>query len=109
MTAVEVPITSAPQRSEQSIEMDHAKPKWEHGADPNAFSPSPELAEGGGRTGPARKGGRIDQVHAKSISGNMAGLAVNDSDSSLGTSIRKQMELEAGNDIQYRTCSWEKV
>lgn len=46
---------------------------------------------------------RIDGPITKSISqGNL-------SDDSSGVSIGKQMELEAGNAIKYRTCSWPKV
>jgi len=32
-----------------------------------------------------------------------------DSDSDSNVSVEKQMELEAGNAIKYRTCSWPKV
>lgn len=32
-----------------------------------------------------------------------------DDDSTASMSIGKQMELEAGNAIKYRTCSWRKV
>lgn len=37
------------------------------------------------------------------------GAADVDSDDSSGMSVGKQMELEAGNAIKYRTCSWPKV
>ena len=53
-----------------------------------------------------RKMSRIDRPSSKSISGHQPGL---DSDSDASVTVGKQMELEAGNAIQYRTCSWQKV
>ena len=32
-----------------------------------------------------------------------------DSDDDVSVSVGKQMELEASNDIKYRSCSWQKV
>ena len=52
----------------------------------------------------ARKMSRIDKAITKPISGEAT-----DSDASSGISIGKQMEMEAGNAIKYRTCSWPKV
>lgn len=58
-------------------------------------------------TGPGgRKMSRIDGPITKSISQAGAGDL---SDDSSGVSVGKQMELEAGNAIKYRTCSWPKV
>lgn len=53
-----------------------------------------------------RKMSRIDRPIANSIAGQQAGM---DSDSDASISVGKQMELEAGNAIKYRTCSWQKV
>lgn len=58
-------------------------------------------------TGPGgRRMSRIDGPITKSISQSGAG---DFSDDSSGMSVGKQMELEAGNAIKYRTCSWPKV
>jgi len=51
-----------------------------------------------------RRGSRIDKAITKPISG-----ADFSDDSSSGLSVGKQVELEQGNAIQYRTCSWPKV
>ena len=53
----------------------------------------------------ARKMSRIDKSITKPITGGDPDL----SDDSSGMSIGKQMEMEAGNAIKYRTCSWPKV
>ena len=56
------------------------------------------------RTGPRdMKMNRIDGPITKSI--GQSDL----SDDSSGMSVGKQMEMEAGNAIKYRTCSWPKV
>lgn len=61
--------------------------------------------------GPSGNGGRkmsrIDKPVSKSISG-MGGLTEDDA-TDPSVTIGKQMELEAGNAIKYRTCSWKKV
>jgi len=57
-----------------------------------------------GQTNGPRRGSRIDKAITKPISG-----AEYADDSSSGLSVGKQVELEAGNAIQYRTCSWPKV
>jgi hypothetical protein len=57
------------------------------------------------KTGPrGMKMNRIDGSMTKSSSqqGDL-------SDDSSGMSVGKQMEMEAGNAIKYRTCSWPKV
>jgi len=56
------------------------------------------------QTGPrGMKMNRIDGPITKSIAqGDL-------SDDSSGLSVGKQMEMEAGNAIKYRTCSWPKV
>ncbi|KAK4946656.1 hypothetical protein LTR66_014266 [Elasticomyces elasticus] len=64
------------------------------GAQAYAGQPPDYEPETGGPTG--RKMSRID---AKSVVGT-------DSDSDM--TVGKQMELEAGNAIKYRTCSWPK-
>lgn len=66
-----------------------------------------QVEEGGKRRAP-RKMSRIDQPRTKSITGSIAGLEQTSSDD-YQTSIQKQMDAEAGNAIQYRTCSWQKV
>lgn len=53
-----------------------------------------------------RKMSRIGRPTTKSIAAGQTGL---DSDSDASISVGKQMELEAGNAIKYRTCSWQKV
>ncbi|KAF7193968.1 N amino acid transport system protein [Pseudocercospora fuligena] len=77
----------------------------------NGFSSSQDAAERGARRGTeTRKMSRIDKPRTKSISASVAGRQMNDSDSDDNTvSVEKQMELEAGNEIQYRTCSWQKT
>jgi len=49
-----------------------------------------------------RKGNRID-------ADKKWGQPGSDVDSGESISVGKQMELEAGNAIKYRTCSWPKV
>jgi len=51
-----------------------------------------------------RKMSRIDKPLVKPIGANDV-----PSDDSSGMSVGQQMELEAGNAIKYRTCSWPKV
>ncbi|KAI9800344.1 MAG: hypothetical protein M1825_004114 [Sarcosagium campestre] len=50
-------------------------------------------AEAGTGDGRGRRMSRIDK----------------DSDSDISDTVGKQIELEAGNDIKYRTCSWQKT
>lgn len=54
-----------------------------------------------------RKMSRIDKPVTQSISGQ--GGLTDDDASDPSVSVGKQMELEAGNAIKYRTCSWQKV
>lgn len=61
--------------------------------------------EAGARDTKGRKMSRIDRPVTKSI----AGVAGSDADTDVSVSVGKQMELEAGNAIKYRTCSWQKV
>lgn len=71
---------------------------------------SPAATEEGGRKAAPRKMSRIDQPRTKSITGSLAGRGVESDDASdPSTSVAKQMEQESGNEIQYRTCSWQKV
>jgi hypothetical protein len=80
------------------------------------FSPDAPVAEDGGRTsmtGPGgRKMSRIDRPVTKSISGSIAGRGaepIPDDATDTSLSVGKQMEMEAGNAIKYRTCSWYKT
>ncbi|KAF2767955.1 hypothetical protein EJ03DRAFT_344204 [Teratosphaeria nubilosa] len=55
---------------------------------------------------------RIDRPVTKSISGSLAGRGApmgDDAESDASVSVGKQMEMEAGNAIKYRTCSWYKT
>jgi hypothetical protein len=54
--------------------------------------------------GSSRRGSRIVKPITKPIIPDSEG-----DDSSSAMSVGKQMELEAGNAIKYRTCSWPKV
>lgn len=78
----------------------------------NGFSPADgaDAEKQTSRNAP-RKMSRIDRPVTKSISGNLAGRRSidGDMDSEASVSVGKQMELEAGNAIKYRTCSWPKV
>lgn len=74
----------------------------------NGFSPVDDV-ESAGQPGAPRKMSRIDRPMTKSISaGGEKGLTADDA-SDPSVSVGRQMELEAGNAIQYRTCSWQKV
>lgn len=98
--------------AEKGLEGD-VKPGFGDHGNYNDFSPSPDAAECGAlrrHTTTARNMSRIDRPRTKSISASVAGRQMTDSDSDDNTvSIAKQMELEAGNEIQYRTCTWQKV
>ena len=61
-------------------------------------------AENGGKK--PRKMNRIDGPITKPIG---AENVLNDDGTDSDISIGKQMEMEAGNAIKYRTCSWQKV
>jgi len=68
-----------------------------------------KMGDGGGR-----KMSRIDRPVTKSISGQGAGAGagdpvLDDDMTDTSVSVGKQMELESGNSIKYRTCSWYKV
>lgn len=74
----------------------------------DGFTPDTEAQGGQG----GRKMSRIDRPVTGSIAGHQAGRSSvdasaeqNDHDLAVG----KQMELESGNSIKYRTCSWQKV
>jgi hypothetical protein len=77
----------------------------------NGFSPnSSNDAEKGGVPGGPRKMSRIDRPVTKSISGQLGGSDLTgDDETDPSISVGKQMELEAGNAIKYRTCSWYKT
>lgn len=67
-----------------------------YGGQPPSYDP--EMTGPGGR-----RMSRIDKPLVKPITGG----EMSDSDS--GMTVGKQMEMEAGNAIKYRTCSWPKV
>lgn len=74
----------------------------------DGFAPDAGAAEKAGQPthGGGRKMSRIDRP----ITGSIAGAGVIDDDmTGASISVGKQMELEAGNSIKYRTCSWYKV
>ncbi|KFY25245.1 hypothetical protein V493_04746 [Pseudogymnoascus sp. VKM F-4281 (FW-2241)] len=57
------------------------------------------------RKGGLKVGGRIAPVLP-----HLRGADFSDSDSVNGTEVlEKQLELESGNSLQYRTCSWQKT
>lgn len=66
---------------------------------------SPDDAEKGGRASQPRKMSRIDRPVTRSITGSIGGRGIDDEDITIG----QQKEMEAGNAIQYRTCSWQKT
>lgn len=70
-------------------------------AQPHQHFDSEKQATNGG----PRKMNRIDKP--KIASGD--GTSVHDSDTDSSVTVGKQMEMEAGNAIKYRTCSWPKV
>lgn len=72
------------------------------------FAADQNMAESGGKkTSSSRKPmNRIDGPITKSITGEDV---VADDNTDASVAIGKQMELEAGNAIKYRTCSWQKV
>lgn len=61
-----------------------------------------DLAENGGQQ--PRKMSRIDRPVTKSITGHTG-----DGDSDNSISVGRQVQMESGNAIQYRTCSWQKT
>lgn len=75
------------------------------GFSPNGADPEKQQSNAG------RKMSRIDRPVTKSISGSLSGRRSidGDVDSEASVSVGRQMELEAGNAIKYRTCSWPKV
>ncbi|KAI7240369.1 putative amino acid transporter [Hortaea werneckii] len=76
----------------------------------DGFAPDAEK----GRSSGAMKGrggrrmNRIDRPVTASISGD-AGLAHDDDSTDPSVAVGKQMEMEEGNAIKYRTCSWQKT
>jgi hypothetical protein len=79
-------------------------PEYDHKLPSSSPDRDAEKGTSGGRFGSNNKvGGRIAPVLP-----HLKGYDFGDSDG--GSDILgKQIELEAGNDIQYRTCSWPKV
>ncbi|KAK0303609.1 hypothetical protein LTR01_007942 [Friedmanniomyces endolithicus] len=65
-------------------------------------------AEKGGFPSQERKMSRIDRPY-KSTAGGLGNELTADDDTDPSISVGKQMELEAGNTIKYRTCSWQKT
>lgn len=70
------------------------------------FAVDQTAAEGGGKKSSRKPMNRIDGPITKSITGESA---LSDDNTDASVAIGKQMELEAGNAIKYRTCSWQKV
>lgn len=70
------------------------------------FAPDQAAAENGGAKSQPRKMSRIDAPVTKSITGEGQ---LDDDATDNSVAIGKQMEMEAGNAIKYRTCSWQKV
>lgn len=70
------------------------------------FSGDQATAENGGTQKRRKTMNRIDGPITKSITGE---AALEDDSTDASVTIGKQMELEAGNAIKYRTCSWQKV
>jgi hypothetical protein len=70
------------------------------------FSGDQTSAENGGQKPRKMKMNRIDGPITKPIGGENV---LNDDSTDSDVSIGKQMEMEAGNAIKYRTCSWKKV
>jgi hypothetical protein len=92
-------------KGEHSPSPEDVETKTGFGTDYGGFQPDTEAQ------GPKyRKMSRIDKPVTKSISGNVDGrrMSLEDAESE-DITVGKQMELEAGNAIQYRTCSWQKV
>ena len=84
------------------------------------FSPTPPMAkekriEGGIVSGDdegarTRKGGLKVGARIAPVLPHLRGADFSDSDSVNGQDVlEKQLELESGNALQYRTCSWQKV
>ncbi|KAK3626511.1 hypothetical protein LTR56_019784 [Elasticomyces elasticus] len=66
--------------------------------------------EKGRQSSKARKMSRIDRPITKSIGAmNNGSDLTSDDDTDPSISVGKQMEMEAGNAIKYRTCSWQKT
>ena len=76
--------------------------KYGFGQNYDGFAPDTEKQ--GGEA--PRKMSRIDRPVTKSISGD---VPTDDDATEISVTVGKQMELEAGNSIKYRTCSWQKV
>lgn len=74
----------------------------------NGFANEKDLEGGGDVGGRSKYGTRIDKPRTKSIAGVTKG-ATSDDNSDVSISVGKQMEMEAGNAIRYRTCSWQKT
>jgi len=85
-------------RTSESVSPDSTKDEKSYGD----YANNQSAAENGGRE---RKMSRIGAPINNSISGEPG----HDSDTDASVSIGKQMEMEAGNAIKYRTCSWQKV
>lgn len=57
-----------------------------------------------------RKGGLKVGARIAPVLPHLRGADFSDSDSVNGRDVlEKQLELESGNSLQYRTCSWQKV
>ena len=73
----------------------------------NGFAADPEKQTSQDQYAGPRKMSRIDRP----VTGSIAGMKEGRRGSASGedVTVGQQMELEAGNAIKYRTCSWQKV
>lgn len=70
------------------------------------FNPNGVDAEVAGRPAGARRSSRLGKPRQKSIGGT---AAQEDDDLSPEDSLKRQLDAESTNSIQYRTCSWQKT
>lgn len=92
-----------------SPQSSNEKPVYESDGYNNATTDAEKGTRNGGGVVHPKTGvrmNRIDKNRTKSIAGVGA---TGDDETDTSVSVGKQMELEAGNAIKYRTCSWYKV
>jgi hypothetical protein len=75
------------------------------GGNYDGFQPDAEKQGGEAPRKMSRIGGPVTQ----SVVGMNEGRRLSADHTAEDITVGKQMELEAGNAIQYRTCSWQKV
>ena len=74
----------------------------------DGFGKDPE-AQGRASEARYRKMSRLDAPAGASIAGMHQGRGSVDENMEPDVAIGKQVEMEEGNAIKYRTCSWQKV